>query len=244
MAGGPSVTDSLSAVLDRADAARTGGRREGTEVVPLGPKAAKTRQHLLITGYQQMVQRGYLATSVEHIHEAAGVSLGTYYQYFRDKSDLMTTLVGESIMDTASTMFRPLDLRDPEDGIRRVIESFVRGYAGSAEFQRVWEQATHVDEGLAALRRDVSRLLDGALSDAIVEAQRAGMADPELEPGPTSRALAAMVDRYCYLTFVVETDEPRTAEQAIETLVRLWTNALGVHAAAGARKVRTGRRPK
>ena len=240
MAGGPSALDSLAAVLDRADAARSGGRREGTEVVPLGPKAAKTRQQLLITGYDQMVRRGYLATSVEHIHEAAGVSLGTYYQYFRDKVDLMRTLVGEAILDTASTMFRPLDLREPEQGIRAVIESFVHGYANTAEFQRVWEEATHIDDGLAALRRDVSRLLDGALSEAIVEAQRAGIADPELEPGPTSRALAAMVDRYCYLTFVVETDQPRTPEETVETLVRLWTNALGIRT----RKVRTGRRSK
>ena len=244
MAAAPTALDLLAAVLDRADAARSGGRREGTEVVPLGPKATKTRQHLLITGYDQMVRRGYLATSVEHIHEAAGVSLGTYYQYFRDKVDLMRTLVGEAILDTASTMFQPLDLSDPEGGIRRVIESFVHGYASTAEFQRVWEQATHVDEGLATLRRDVSRLLDGALSDAIVEAQRAGIADPALDPGPTSRALAAMVDRYCYLTFVVETDQPRTPEETVETLVRLWTNALGVRAASGARKVRSGRRSK
>ena len=243
MAGEP-VADALEAVLDRADAARSGGRREGGEVVPLGPKAAKTRDLLLRVGYEQMVARGYIATSVEHIHEAAGVSLGTYYQYFRDKAALMTTLVGDAIIGTAATMFRPLDLQAREDGIHKVIASFVRGYAETADFQRVWEEATHVDANLAALRNDVGRLLDGVLSGAIVEAQHAGLVDPELEAGPTSRALAAMVDRYCYLTFVVEADAGHDVDHAIETLVALWSNALGIRQPRKPRKVRAVRRPK
>lgn len=199
-------------------------------MMPLGPKAAKTREHLLRVGRQQMIEHGYLATSVEHIHEAAGVSLGTFYQYFRDKAALLTTLVGYAVLNTATTAFLPLDLDDCEEGILRVIRGFVLGYAETAAFQRVWEEATHVDAGLATLRRDVTRLLEGSLSDAIVDAQRAGLADPDLDPAPTSLALAAMVDRYCYLTFVVDTERRQTVDEAIDTLARLWANALGVRA--------------
>ena len=221
------ASKALAAVLRRAESARRGGRRDGDAVVPLGPKGAKTRQALLVAAYEQFVERGYIATSVEHIHEAAGVSLGTYYQYFRDKADLMATLVGDAILETAEAMFRPVDLADGRDGITKLLDGFVRGYAETAGFQRVWEEATHVDEELAALRRDVSRLLDGSLSHAIIEAQRAGIADPSLDPAASSRALAAMVDRYCYLTYVVD-DVPRPTDDTVETLTQLWTGALGL----------------
>jgi len=226
MAGGPGTDDDLAAVLRRAAEATSGGRREGDDVVPLGPKAAKTRSSLLAAAYQQLVERGYSATAVEHVHEAAGVSLGTFYQYFRDKADVMRTLVGEAITASAPTMFRPLDLMDGHDSVRNVIEGFVRSYAATAPFQRLWEEATHVDDDLAALRRDVSRLLDAAVRDAIIDAQKAGVVDPNLDAERSSRALSAMVDRTCYVTFVVEDGGVDATDEVIETLVRLWVNAL------------------
>lgn len=196
--------------------------------MPLGPKGAKTRQALLVAGYEQLVARGYIATAVEHIHEAAGVSLGTYYQYFRDKADLMATLVGEAILDTAEAMFRPADLSQGAVGVRELLEGFVTGYASTAAFQRVWEEATHVDEDLATFRREVSLLIEGTLSDAIESAQRSGMVDAALEPKTSARALAAMVDRYCYLTFVVDTGASTSTDEVVDALSLLWTGALGL----------------
>lgn len=221
-------SQALVGILRRAESARRGGRRDGDEVVPLGPKGAKTRQSLLVAGYQQLIQRGYMATSVEHIHEAAGVSLGTYYQYFRDKADLMATLVGEAILDTAEAMFRPVDLLHGPAGLRDLLEGFVSGYASTAAFQRVWEEATHVDEELAAFRREVSLLLEGRLSDAIVAGQRSGTVDGELDPKASARALAAMVDRYCYLTFVVDSRAATSTDEVVDSLSRLWVGALGL----------------
>jgi AcrR family transcriptional regulator len=230
--------EALTAVLRRADSARRGGRREGDAVVPLGPRAAKTRSALLAAGVDQFVRRGYIATSVEHVHEAAGVSLGTFYQYFRDKADLMTTLVGEAILDTAASMFRSIDLTEGPDAITRLLDRFVTGYASTAAFQRVWEEATHVDDDLAALRRDVSRLLERALSEAIVAAQASAAVDRSLDAVASSRALAAMVDRYCYLTYVVDADIRTPTEYTVETLVRLWTRALGVGETRGRRRLK------
>jgi len=221
------VTDAVTAVLRRAESARRGGRRDGDDVIPLGPRGERTRRALLSAGAEQVVARGYVATSVEHIHEAAGVSLGTYYLYFRDKADLMATLVGESILESADALFRPIDLTDGADGVRPVLERFVHSYARSAGFQKAWEEATHVDDDLAALRRDVSQLIEGSLSDGIGAGQRAGIVDPSLDASSSARALAAMVDRYCYLSFVVE-DPPASPDQVVDVLTRLWVASLGL----------------
>jgi AcrR family transcriptional regulator len=238
------VADAVMAVLRRAETARGGGRREGDDIVPLGPRGAKTRRALLAAGYEQLVERGYVATSVEHIHAAAGVSLGTYYQYFRDKADLMATLVGESILDSADALFRPLDLADGESGITRLLEGFVESYARTSGFQRVWEEATHVDDELAAFRRDVSTLIEGTLSDAVQNGQRLGVVDPSLDPVSSARALAGMVDRYCYLSFVVDPGSGTSTAEAVRVLARLWVGALGLRSAGRRRPlIRRGAAP-
>lgn len=215
-------------MLRRAEAARTGGRREGDELRPLGNKARGTRSALLRAAYDCFVQNGYRATSVQDIHEAADVSLGTFYQYFREKADVMATLVGDLIVESADELFRPFSGSAGRTEVTAsAVEPFVRHYAATADFQRVWEEVTHIEEDMARIRWDVTELIDAGLRDAIVADQDAGRIAPGLDAMATARALNAMVDRYCYRTFVVQGRRDRkSVEVAVDTLVSLWANAL------------------
>jgi len=216
-------------ILKAADDARRGGRREGDEVRPLGKKARRTRAALLTSAFESFTARGYRNTSVQDIHEGAGVSLGTFYQYFREKADVMSTLVAESVIRSSESMFPSLSVNDGSDGPRRVIEGFVRNYAASADFVRVWEEVTQIEPSVADFRYRVSRILDSGIEHAIIEGQASGAVDAALDPAVAARALAAMVDRYCYITFVVEARrDEATIDDAIAVLTRLWTNALGL----------------
>jgi AcrR family transcriptional regulator len=224
------LAGAVSQVIATAEEARQAGRREGDQLVPLGAKATRTRLDLLAHAYELFVAKGYLATSVQDIHEATGVSLGTFYQYFRDKADVMMTLVGEAVIGASDGMFRPLDLTVGRSGVHRVIDGFVRAYAATADFQAVWEEVTHVDDEVARMRRDVGNVIEASVREAIADGQRAGAVDPTLDPASAARALTAMVDRYCYLTFVVEAApmaEPELAQQ-IDTLVDLWARTLAL----------------
>lgn len=217
----------LRRLLAAANVARVGSRREGTEMRPLGQKAARTRASLLQAAYDRFVDSGYRSTSVQDIHEAAGVSIGTFYQYFRDKSDVMLTLVGEAILDAAKRMFPSFDTADPGHGARAVVEGFVRNYVATADFQKVWEEATYFDDRVAQFRWEASQAIEGSLRDAIRTGQASGSLDDQLDADATARALTAMVDRYCYRMFVVEgrRNEPDVVA-AIEMLAGLWAKAL------------------
>src|SRR3954466_3056199 len=153
----PARTDPRSRVLAAIVTATSGGRREGDSEVPLGRKATRTRAALLDAARTVFTEQGYSSTSRGDIAGAAGVSLGAFYQYFRDRADILATLVGEGaqrMLDDASQVWRPNEGRD---GVHPVLHAFVTHYRASSKFQKVWEEVTHVDGDLADLRRELVR---------------------------------------------------------------------------------------
>src|ERR1700716_1085057 len=68
-------------------------RWEGDVAVPAGPRARQTRTSLMEAARQLFAEQGYNATSVADIIERAGVSFGTFYQYFHDRGDVLVAML-------------------------------------------------------------------------------------------------------------------------------------------------------
>jgi hypothetical protein len=91
------------------------------------------------------------------------------------------------------------------------------------------EQVATVDERFAALRLERTGAFLERNARAIRRLQRAGLADPSLDPGLTSLALSTMVSRSAYVALAVGRPSV-SVEQLAETLTRLWVNALAIPA--------------
>lgn len=222
------LDDQLQRLLADADRARRGSRRDGEELRPLGPKAARTRAAIIEAGIEVFCDQGYATSSVADVHGRAGVSLGTFYQYFRDKSDLVITIVAEHVLEVSPRLFPTFEADRGVEGSMRVVSGFVRHYARTADFQRVWEEVTHLESEAADFRHRMAELIEASLATAFAFGQRAGTVDASLDSQATARALAAMVDRTCYLTFVVDGAGRDAVVETSRTLAALWTNALRV----------------
>jgi AcrR family transcriptional regulator len=222
---GTEASRPLAAAVARAQ--HEGSRREGDRHVTLGDKARRTRNRLLRAAYEQFSETGYRGTQVADICARAGMSVGTFYQYFRGRSDVMTTLVSESVRNTLDLPRWRLDRG--RRGIRELLREYITGYEATASFQGVWEEATHVDDVPAAVRRDLSRFMTEGLEMEFRRAKRAGTIDRTLEPRLLARALSAMVDRYCYLTYVFDPPErPVPIERSVTVLEHIWCASLGI----------------
>ena len=210
-----------------ARAGREASRREGDRDVSLGDKARRTRNALLRAAYEQFSATGYRGTQVADICARAGMSVGTFYQYFRSRSDVMTTLVSEAVRGTLDLPRWRLDRG--RRGIQELLRDYIVGYEATAPFQGVWEEATHVDDVPAAVRRDLSRFMTERLEREFRTARRIGAFDRDLDPALLARALSAMVDRYCYLTYVFDPpDEPVPIDDSLDVLEHIWCSSLGV----------------
>ena len=77
-------------------------------------KGEKTRERILDVAYDAIVQKGFAATSIEELVEAAGITKSGFFYHFRDKTDMARQLFDrflaedESIVDTLAKRAREL----------------------------------------------------------------------------------------------------------------------------------------
>jgi AcrR family transcriptional regulator len=225
------VTTSRAAAGEWAEAfADRGVRREGDVERPLGPRAQKTRTGILAAAAERFGAAGYQATSMADVATAAGVSLGTVYQYFRDRGDLVAALLQRGVTSMVARSDTTWRVAEGYDGLYRVLHNFVMAYTESARLSGVWEEVAHVDDDLAALRRALGRIFTGAVERELKRATRAGMVRADVDPALAARALTAMADRYCYVTYVFDPPDggPPPPDTSADVLARLWAGAVGL----------------
>jgi AcrR family transcriptional regulator len=77
-------------------------------------KGERTRERLMDIAYDSIVQKGFAATSIEELVEAAGITKSGFFYHFKDKNDLARQLFerflneDEGILDTLETRAREL----------------------------------------------------------------------------------------------------------------------------------------
>jgi AcrR family transcriptional regulator len=77
-------------------------------------KGERTRERILDVAYESIVQKGFAATSVEELVEAAGITKSGFFYHFRDKNDMARQLFerflaeDEGIVETLEQRAREL----------------------------------------------------------------------------------------------------------------------------------------
>lgn len=62
-------------------------------------KGERTRQRILDIAYDSIVHKGFAATSIEELVEAAGITKSGFFYHFRDKNDLARQLLDRFISE-------------------------------------------------------------------------------------------------------------------------------------------------
>ena len=77
-------------------------------------KGERTRERILDIAYEAIVEKGFAATSIEELVEAAGITKSGFFYHFRDKNDMARQLFDrflsedEKIIDTLEQRAREL----------------------------------------------------------------------------------------------------------------------------------------
>lgn len=106
--------------------------------VPTQKRSIEKKQRIKNAALKLMSEKGYFATSSNEIAREAGVSIGTFYSYFKDKKELYAELVD----DIYTAVLTPINLNElPDDlSIEETVQLYVtavfRGHEYQTAFQR------------------------------------------------------------------------------------------------------------
>ncbi len=169
-------------------------------------------------------QQGYVATSMNQVAAACGVSKAALYHYVRDKNELLALVAEGHVQRLAQVVAEVLD--EPlaaEARLRALITRFVREYASARNEHRVLTEDVAL---LDAVRReqvlDVQRGVVSAFADAVA-AVRPGLAADELHK-PLTMLLFGMIN-WMFTWF--RPGEPLTHEQMAPMVADLFLGGLG-----------------
>ncbi len=96
------------------------------------------RETILSSAAQLFALRGYSATSMKEVAEAAGVSKASLYHYYRDKYDLLVN-IAEGHVSRLEAVVEQVQQEDlgPQERLTRLICRFVQEYASAQHAHRV-----------------------------------------------------------------------------------------------------------
>lgn len=151
------------------------------------------RAALLGAARDVFVSRGFHGTRVDDIVEAAGVSHGAFYRYFKNKDDLAQLLAAKAMRSVSATLNDIPDLSDDSASGRMALRRWLRAYneAQSSEtaMMRVWVEASLQDDGT---REDSAPALDWGRRRLAAALRPRGFGEPDID----AVVLLALVDTF------------------------------------------------
>ncbi len=96
-----------------------------------------TRRRLLEAARRQIAARGYAATGILDITEAADLSKGTFYLYFNDKDDLVRALIREGFEDLMAGRDWPLTGEGSAINVIETLRTVFRYAAANRDLFRI-----------------------------------------------------------------------------------------------------------
>ena len=127
---------------------------------PPPPRQKRSREkqvQLLGAALALFAEKGYEATSVDAITARAGVAVGSFYQHFRNKRQLLLVLMDQLLEGLERLDLRPKGASSIRPGLRAMLRGAFSQDLAYAGAYRAWREAVLLDSTLAALQDRIDR---------------------------------------------------------------------------------------
>ena len=128
---------------------------------PVQARSQKTKEKILRAALAMYEKKGYHKTTVDEIAAEAGVSTGIAYRYFRNKKDMLLSVISYgaenigSIAETDNTDI-PDSITDIRQYLEEIIKSFEEFHIKYRDIHEELEGLQHTDEDVRKLYSEIS----------------------------------------------------------------------------------------
>lgn len=188
-----------------------------------------TRQRLIDAARQTFADKGFADTTVDDIVDRAGASRGTYYLYYKGKSDILADLFESDYLQAVFELFSDFPAAPvTERSLRDWFSTFIGLYRDRRWTMRLWMLA---DSLQPELRNETTRMLDEILERlgrAIAERRGTKGAAALRDAKVAAFLMFSQLEQYGY--FRVLREYPLNDDAALKTLARMWLPMVNPHA--------------
>jgi AcrR family transcriptional regulator len=158
---------------------------------PQQERSRLKRQKLLDAALLLFHERGYEATSMEDIAKQSGVAVGSFYQHFRSKQQVLLVLM-DGLLHQLNTIELQLGTGDPIATLEHIVRKGLTVDWSHAGVYRAWREAIVQDPELNELNRRVTAWSMARLVVAMKEIQKLPNARQSLDIEMTAWVLDLM----------------------------------------------------
>jgi AcrR family transcriptional regulator len=165
-------------------------------------QAAATREQLLRAARDVFAARGYQATTVAAITQAADTAHGTFYLYFRNKEDAFARVVDALALEIYERTWPSSTPQPGEDLIGRTVRAFLEMFAGHPGIWRCLLEGAFTNPSIEVMWRDLRAGFVMRTARWLEEMQALGLVR-EIDPVLAANAVGGMVEWAATTQFVL-----------------------------------------
>lgn len=195
----------------------------------VGKKGMKARADLMAAARSVFSRLGYTNTRVQDITIEANFSLGAFYRYFKDKEDILKSLISVYFEQAYSTTFlgARYDPVDPTNSLYRSTMQTVNFAVDNRDLMRILWETSQIDPEIERQWDELRGQLGRKITRLIERAQQDKISYTDLDPASTAELLIGMTEHVVYRRLVrpasFAADEPA---RLTLRLTQLWAHAL------------------
>ncbi|GCE45620.1 TetR family transcriptional regulator [Thermosporothrix hazakensis] len=163
--------------------------------IPQQARSREKRRELLKAAVPLFIEKGYIGTTADEIAQAAGVSVGTFYSYFRNKRQVLIAIFLEQLEEIFSHI-RLIDMDFSLDDYRATIRTAVSAalLQANMRLRQVWHELVTQDQSLEPYQRLIREYILQELEKKIQVAVERGRTWPDLDIEATALVLLSLFD--------------------------------------------------
>lgn len=184
---------------------------------------AARRQQILDAGRECFARDGFHATSMQDVIAEAGVSVGTFYRYFRSKDELIDAIAEQSsgkMMSVIGLVAEAEPVPTPQEALRLILENVEPYLSRDGMFAmaiQVWAESLRNPRQAELVKRMYGRF--GGLCTQIAQRSRdAGHLPADADPKAVGSVLFALVPGYALQRVLLGNIDAETYLEGIGSL--------------------------
>lgn len=145
---------------------------------PIQDRAVRTKENIIEAGKRLFSEKSYHDVMADDIAREAGVSVGSFYAYFKDKRDLFLTIIDRYMAEITSVakeglkVFRSLKETSLSDTVRTIVEIMVASHKRSPLFLKESLRMSLYDENIETMMKEkIDSQVKDFISDALLSSE-------------------------------------------------------------------------